>query len=261
MTVWIENVIFQNFILDGSFLFLAQKTMRVKIGKIRLFIASLLGAAFALFFPLFTLPDIAVIIVKFLFGILLCLTGTRAKGVRTNVLVILFFYLYAVSYGGILYALYDSVGAEEREKHEFVFAAVALVPFFILICLISARTLYKRFAKRKLFYLCKIRLGENIVETRGLYDTGNGLTYKENPVCVLSSRLAERLTKGEQTEEGTVYVKTAVGAEYLKVFRAELQIYSESGRNIIDKVYFASSPGLSGKEYELILQPQVCKEE
>lgn len=266
VTVWIEYVLAENFILDGTLLFLAQRTVRVRVKKWRLSLSALAGGIFALFFPLAGLQGWVSLAAKGAFGIILCLVATDSGKPKEYFLVILFFYLYTFLYGGLLIGTYSLLNIEYQDSAYLLpqspaAVAVAFLPLFVLISVWTGNTLYKRYRRRKLLYRCKITLEGNSVDTVGLYDTGNGLTYEGEPVCLIDLAYAKTLTTGVKTGDRTVYVHTAAGSEIFKVFQAELQIYSDGKKNIIDKVYFAVSPRPLGKGYGLILQPQVCKED
>lgn len=266
MTVWIEYVLAENFILDGTLLYLTQKTVRLPVRKVRLLISAAAGAVFALFFPLVGLQGVGAFAVKGAFGVVLCLIATDSKKLRVNLLAVLFFYLYTFAYGGLVIGVYSFFEIEYRDAAYLLPqtpAGVALLflPVSVLIVVYSTGALYRRYRKRKLIYNCKITFNGNSVELDGLYDTGNGLTYEGEPVCLLDSEWAKKLTAGKRTEYKNIYVHTATGAGIFNVFQAKLQIYSAGRENIIDKVYFAVSPEPLGRGYGLILQPAVCKEE
>lgn len=266
VTVWIEYVLAENFILDGTLLYLTQKTVRLPLKKTRLLLAALTGAIFALFFPLIGLQGWSSFAVKGAFGVILCLIATDSKKLKVNFLAVLFFYLYTFAYGGLIIGVYSFFNIEYRDSAYLLSQtpagiAIFFLPVSVLIVVYLTGALYRRYKKRKLIYQCKITFNDNFVEVTGLYDTGNGLTYEGEPVCLIDAALAKKLTAGERTEYKNIYVHTATGAGIFNVFQAKLQIYSEGRENIIDKVYFAVSPEPLGKGYGLILQPSICKEE
>lgn len=270
VTVWIEYVLAENFILDGTILYLTQKTLRLPVKKFRLLFSAAAGGAFALAFPLLGLQGWSSFAAKGAFGVILALVATDSKKVKTNILAVALFYLYTFCYGGLLVGLYSFFNLE-YEKSVYLLpqtpAGVALLflPALIFLAVYVSGALYGRYKKSKLIYRCKITLDGQAVETTGLYDTGNGLTYEGEPVCLIEGKIAKELTRGRERnserEYKNVYVHTATGAGIFRVFQAKLEIYSEGGENIIDKVYFAVSPEPLGKGYGLILQPQICKEE
>jgi hypothetical protein len=263
LTVWVEYVLIENFAVDISLLFLAAKTVRLPVSPLRLCLASLMGACFALFFPLLPLTGVLSLLVRLSFGVLLCLVGVKAKG-KTLLFVCLFF-LYTFAYGGLLTGIYAFLEIEYTENG-FIFAqtpagaAIACLPFFVIITLCVTATVRKKLQKRRLRYACKItRRGKNVT-TYGLLDTGNSLSFRGEPVCLLDGKIAEELGCGEEGREGQMLVKTATGEGVMDVFSAEIEIYSEGERNILNRVYFAAGGSLGGG-YGVILQPQLFKED
>jgi hypothetical protein len=121
-----------------------------------------------------------------------------------------------------------------------------------------AATVRRNAQKRRLRYACKITNGEKSVTTYGLLDTGNSLTFRGQPVCLLDGSLAQALGGLAATEQ--MLVRTATGESVLKIFSAAIEIYSEGEKNILDRVYFAVGGSLGG-EYGVILQPQIFKED
>jgi hypothetical protein len=138
-------------------------------------------------------------------------------------------------------------------------AAIACLPFFIVITLHFVTKFRLNLQKRRLRYVCKISNGEKSVATYGLLDTGNSLTFRGRPVCLLDGEVAKSLG-GEEGETEQMLVKTATGEATMKIFSAEIRIYSEGEKNILDRVYFAVGGSL-GSEYGVILQPQLFKED
>ena len=270
MEVYIEYAVAENFILDFTLLYLAIKTVRLPVIKWRILLAGALGAAFAVLFPFFHLSGIWALAVKYIFGGMLCLMSVKSKSCKAHLLVILFFYLYTFAFGGLLLGTYTFLNLKYLSDGTYLISqapvtvvlCVLLLFSFTLIKLFSS--LYRRYRHKKLLYRCEISLNNVQTEGIGLLDTGNALTFKQTPVCLLDQSLALQffdLEKGRALPCETLYVHTATGGGELKIFQASLKIYSEEKENIIDKVYFALAPTSLGKGYQIILHPQLFKEE
>lgn len=261
MTVWIEYAVVQNFITDFALLYLTNRTMRTPIVRSRLFVAAALGAAFALIFPLFSLPKMISVFVRLIFGAVLCLIGVRIKG-GGNWIARFLFYLYAFVYGGALFGLYSlfDLSYSSLSADTLAGVALALLPFFTLVCLFFVGKILRRLKKIRQDYVCALFVGTEKVRLNGLLDTGNSLLYKGCPVCLISKSVQDRL-KNRFPIQSCMTVRTATDEGILPIFQGGIEIYSERGKNIIDRVYFAVSPQPLGGEYEVVLHPKLLEEE
>ncbi len=266
MEVYIEYALAENFILDATLLYLALKTVRLTIPKGRIVFAALIGATFALLFPLIPLNGVSAFIVRYVFGVILCLIATQTKRVKDYFLVVAFFYLYTFAFGGLLLGAYALFQPQISIEGNYTVSQTPVTIVLVGACVFAVgivkifTSLYKKYRRKKLLYQCKIFFNEEKVEGIGLLDTGNRLTCDGIPVCLIDKSLAAGLRLKPHIEK-TLFVHTATGGGELKIFQAQLQIYSEEKKNIIDKVYFALAPATLGKGYQIILQPQLFKED
>ncbi|MBR7100235.1 MAG: sigma-E processing peptidase SpoIIGA [Clostridia bacterium] len=269
MEVYIEYAIVENFILDGLLLYLSFKTVRLPISKPRLLLAALLGSVFAVLFPLLPLSDGYAFAVKYLFGGILCLTAV-SKQIKNALLILPFFYLYTFALGGLLLGMDSFFLQNEMENGNYIlrqtpaFTVLISALVFGIACVKLISSLYRRYRNKKLLYSCKITFKGMQVEGIGLLDTGNSLTFHGSPVCLIDKSLSKSLLNEENSKDvplERMYVHTATGGGELKIFQATIQIYSENRENIIENVYLALSPVALGKGYQIILQPQIFREE
>lgn len=267
--VYIEYAIVENFILDGLLLYLSFKTVRLPISKPRLLLAALFGSVFAVLFPLLPLSDGYAFAVKYLFGGILCLTAA-SKQIKNALLILPFFYLYTFALGGLLLGMGSFFPQNEMENGNYIlrqtpaFTVLISALVFGIACVKLISSLYRRYRNKKLLYSCKITFKGVQVEGIGLLDTGNSLTFHGSPVCLIDKSLSKSLLNEENSKDVSLermYVHTATGGGELKIFQATIQIYSENRENIIENVYLALSPVALGKGYQIILQPQIFREE
>ena len=266
MEVYIEYALAENFILDATLLYLALKTVRLTIEKGRIFLAAFIGAILAVLFPLIPLNGISAFIARYLFGVILCLIATQAKKVKEYLLVVAFFYLYTFAFGGLLLGAYALFQPKISVEGNYTISQTPVTIVLVGACVFAVgivkifTLLYKKYRRKKLLYRCEISFNGEKIEGIGLLDTGNGLTCEGIPVCLIDKSLTAGI-EIPRYEEKTLFVHTATGGGELKIFQAQLQIYSEEKKNIIDKVYFALAPAALGKGYQIILQPQLFKED
>ena len=258
MVVYWEYAFLENFILDGLLLFLALKCARIKCYPLNLLIASGIGAAEAVVFPLFTLPTWAAYLLKIAGGILISLIAVRKARVKAYLITAAAFFLMTFAFGGLLVAAYSFFGAEYTEGNGFLVerAPVALVMgmagVFAVLVFFAARYFYRyRRMKRNLFF-CVLTAGKKTVRVTGFSDSGNLLTYRNKPVSVISAVTALALFHGNAQEAGRMTVNTVSGSREAPVFECDLEI-ALAQKKIRRKGVYVTVGNIQSKEYNLIL--------
>ena len=254
MVVYWEYAFAENFLIDGLLLLLSLLCARGKISVWRLLSASGLGAAQAVVFPLLRLPGWASYLVKILFGLTLCLIVAPKGGkalLRTGVA----FFALTFAYGGLLTAAYSFFNVEYVEGNGYLVeqAPVALVVCgalaFFVATVLGARSFYAYRKLKRSLCPCTLRSGEKNLSLTGLYDSGNMLTYKGQPVCVVSAAVVFALFGRSAKSAGRITVKTVNGSRDAPVFACEqLQV---DGRGY-GSAYLTVGE-VSSKNYQIIL--------
>ena len=100
MEIYVEYALAENFFLDAMLLWLALRTAKQNISPGRLVLASAVGAAFAVVFPLLRLGTVFSYILRFAVGFLLCLIAVKGKGGGRYAITSLLFFGYSFGLGG-----------------------------------------------------------------------------------------------------------------------------------------------------------------
>lgn len=252
MTVYFEAAFLENALMDGALLYLALKATRAEISPWRLILASLLGGGEALLFPLFSLPMPLVYLVKFLGGALLVLLA--AKGLKSGLLATGVFFALTFCLGGSLVALYSFFHVEyvegagylvERAPVGLIFSATLV---FLLLVLRAVKGIYRRRERMRDLLSCRLTVGERTVRLTGLLDSGNRLSFRGKPVCVVSAVGALALFKGAPPV-GRMRISTVSGSRVSPVFVCDRL---ELGEASLEKVYFTVGE-VDSHDYSLIL--------
>ena len=196
MELYIEYVFLENFILDGVLLALSAYSVKVKCSYWRICFSAMLGAVFAILFPLLHLPKILRACLKVSMGCLLCmpLVGklkSRRAWERYGLVTAVFLGL-SFGFGGAILGVYQGfVGGEDgfsmvRAPSYAVFLAFSVVS---LGCIVLVKRLYRRKVHVDNLYACVIRHGGKRVKTDGFLDSGNTAVKNGFPVCFLSADL------------------------------------------------------------------------
>lgn len=255
MVVYIEYAFLQNFLIDCALLRLAFYASKTPVSWKKICLSSLVGAIFALAFPLLVLPYFIEFFIKLATGALLCLLASgRLKTTKEwgrYALSCVFFFAFTFAFGGTLTALLPNFPAKT-----LVFASFALLTVFGVA---FVRKLYDKRAVERFCYACEIEKGERRVSLSAFYDSGNFASYKNCPVCFLSPDIAWELWGEEMLEDrgqvrDEMLVETVNGEKRVRLFKARLRIGKEID---LDEVYFAVSANMLSRGYQALLHSQI----
>ena len=258
MIVYWEYAFLENFILDGLLLYLALKCARQKCHILHLLLAAAIGAVEAVVFPLFALPAWASYLVKFAGGALLVLIALKKVAWKSYLIATAAFFLMTFALGGLLVAAYSFVGAEYVSGNGFLLerAPVALVlgiaGVFAVLVVLAAGYFYRyRRIKRNLFG-CALTAGKKSVHITGFADSGNLLTFHNQPVSVISPITALALFGGKMKEVGRMTINTVNGGSEAPVFECDMEI-ALAKKKIFHKGIYVTVGDINSKEYRIIL--------
>ena len=193
MTVYIEYVLFNNFIIDMSLLSAAAKITRLRIVGTRIFVASLIGAVLSLCYPM--LPENGFLIFfKILTGILLSLIAVKEKFL-TTIKHFFVFVAFTFLFGGCMYAIKNAVLLPE--KFDELFIVLEFIPAVIIyfITLVLLKIIVKTNDMKNFSYRCEVKLSGKNFFADGFLDSGNAVYFGFVPVCVCDKKFSEALKK------------------------------------------------------------------
>ena len=248
MTVYIEYVLFNNFIIDMSLLSAAAKITRLRIVKTRIFIASLIGAGLSMCYPL--LPENKFLIIfKILTGILLSLIAVK-ENFLTTIKHFFVFVAFTFLFGGCMYAIKNAVLLPE--KFDELFIASEFIPAVIiyLITLVLLKIIVKTNDLKNFSYRCEVKLSGKNFFADGFLDSGNAVYCGFVPVCVCDKKFSETLKKElsdavvTETEEITINsfsgekkTKILLNAEIIISNGQTTRIYKNVGLALTEREY------------------------
>ena len=176
MEIYIEDVLFENFVIDYFVLMLTAKISAIKVKRTRLLIVSIIGALISLFTPLLKVSEIFLLLLKISCGILL--TNLCFFKEQKKFYAFLIFIFLTFTFGGACYIIAKYI------KNPITFILPIVVIAFAI--------------KRVIFHLKAVFKRENfkyvtIVENNGIkseftafLDTGNTLTYNSQPLPIFN---------------------------------------------------------------------------
>ncbi len=268
MTVYIEDVLLENFLVTYLVLFMVYALLGNKSSNFRHILASILGAFVALLYPLININSALLILLKCGVGYVICLVASN-ENLKKQILFYILFLLITAIYGGvnlmISYSIYGNFDTQKLPTLVIV-AVLSIVTYLLKQC---QMVIYKKKNILNLVYEVVIKNNGIVVKTRAYLDTGNVLTDPSNnrPVALMSFKVFQKLCKDyrvsnflTQSTNGLknghyIKVKTATGVNSMLVFDVDFLEIKNSKQNICiqNPVFALSKVKITGFNCDVIL--------
>ena len=190
MTVYIEYVLIDNFIIDYLLLKASLSLSAHSVSRVRLLFCAFLGAIFALFYPLIAINVVLLTAIKLCFGLLLVLLAGKYKTKKDYYVTAVMFFTYTFITGGAIIGIFNLLGLPYSSE---ISVALMVIPVYLIFMAITSviKFLYRQ--KDIQAYVCDVEISAFGVtkKARGFYDTGNELFDGDNPVIVCNQSLAK----------------------------------------------------------------------
>lgn len=198
MTIYIDVVLIENLIMNSIILLATGLILKEKIKKIRILLASLLGAIYSLVSYLSILEIYSSMLLKIILSIVIVYIAFNPQTMKKMWKDLLLFYLTSFVFGGAAFALIYIIKPQEILMKNGLFLGTyplktiilgAIVAFIIMI---AAFTVVKtKITKKDMFCEIEIWLNGKKIETTAMIDTGNLLKepITNTPVIVVEHTL------------------------------------------------------------------------
>ena len=186
MTVYIDQYIIVNTILNFVILRITKSIVKSKSSNPRLFISSIAGALFAILILFPQAKAITGTIGKIIFSLILTAISFNSKSFKAFLKNLSAFYFVSFTIGGCGYALFNIFYDSKYMDTAMLLCITVFLSYFILNLISSVYEKY--FKYDNLIHKLKINVGENTAETDCFYDTGNNLRVPvtKTPVIVVN---------------------------------------------------------------------------
>ncbi len=198
MTIYIDIVLMENLMMNSIILLATGIILKEKIKKVRLFLASLLGAIYSVVSYMAILKIYTSIGLKIILSIVMIYIAFNPQNIKKMWKSLLIFYLTSFVFGGAAFALIYIVKPQEILMKNGLFLGTyplktmllgAIIAFIILV---TAFTVVKtRITKKDMFCEVSFTLEGTNIETTAMIDTGNLLKepITNTPVIVVEHTL------------------------------------------------------------------------
>lgn len=261
MTVYIEYVLIDNFIIDYLLLKTTFLLTKTEYKTYRLLLTSVLGSVIALLYPLVNISAIFIVILKLAVGIFLLFISNRFYSVKSVYVNFLVFLSLTFLMGGAIIGVYSIAGLSYDSE---ISVALIVIPFYViyrgLLCVI--KYLYVKKERIKVTFPCKMFFGEKCLDVLGFLDTGNGLTYNGDGVILCDKKTFGKILDMFLPKIFKIPCNTVGGKTSLLAFKiSKFVIYRKEKENIFYNVTVAVGHFKVGDGYDLILHPYFLGED
>ena len=198
MTIYIDVILIENLIMNFIILYATGLVLKRKIKKVRLILASLLGAIYSLLTYISSFEIYTNIILKLVLSILMVYIAFNAPNVKQIGKDLLLFYLVSFVFGGAAFAFIYIIKPQDILMKNGLFLGTyplktvvlgAIIAFIIVIA--AFKIVKSRFSTKDMYCRIKIRLNEKEIETNAMIDSGNLLKepISNTPVIIVEHTL------------------------------------------------------------------------
>ena len=262
MVVYIEYVLINNFFIDYMILNAAFILTGARYKKGSLILASILGAVFALIFPLVDGVKVISFLIKIASGLLVVLIPAKYRNFREYFINAAVFFCYTFLIGGVIIGVFNIFNLDYSIEP---FSALICLPVYVALKFFGSvvNHIYRRKDIAANIVDISLTVNKKQVLCKGFFDTGNGVYHNNLPVIVCSKRFffanfVERLADSRFEK---ISVQTVNGkSDNLSVKVDELKIYIKDKQNTFNNVTLMISKYSVGDGYDVILHPALYKE-
>lgn len=191
MEVYIEYVIFDNFVIDSIILFLSSITLNFKLSRMRLMLGASFGVVCAVCTPFISCSFVVLFLIKVAMGLVMTLLIRKYKSILEYIITFVVVVTYTFVLGGVCYALCLAFGGSALgvlvNAYQIPMGAIVLIcAFYVYLLWKLILYLRHRGKNQSLYYDVIITLKNKKYYVRGYVDSGNNVYSGDRPVVVLS---------------------------------------------------------------------------
>ena len=182
MTIYIDIVLIENFIMNYIILFATGIILKIKRNNVRLIIGSLIGSVYTVMTYVITIKVYSNFFVKILLSIIMVYISFNSQSVKNLWKQLVVFYLTSFVFGGAAFALIYIIKPQDILMKNGLFlgtyplktVVISTIIAFIII-VITFKIVRNKISKRDIYKIVKIYIEDKSLEVKAMLDTGNML--------------------------------------------------------------------------------------
>lgn len=206
MVVYIEDAILDNLVINSIILFLSLFSLRQKIKVLKVITASMLGCVASIVLTFFTLPLFAVLIIKFLLGLIMCSIVIQKFSFKLLSLFYVVFLSFTFLMGGFCFFIIYLFGGEVYNIANMSYnLPISLGVIFIFLALYvylliqAIKVFYKKQKLSSFYYDVFIHINNKKVKIKAYLDSGNLLqdSLTGLPILIVNFNTFNKIFNGK----------------------------------------------------------------
>lgn len=180
MTVYLDIIFLENILMNYIIIFATGAVIKTECRKLRIFIASLVGAVYTVVMYLNIIPIYSNFIMKVILSIAIVYIAFKPISSKKLIKDLIIFYLVSFVFGGCVFALMYFLKPQMVEIRNGVFVGsypikVALVGALIafIVIQISFKLVKTKLSKKDMIYNVELYINKKSTKVKALLDTGN----------------------------------------------------------------------------------------
>ena len=193
MTVYIDQYIIVNIILNFVILRITKSIIKSKSSNPRLLVSSIAGTLFAILMLFPQVKPLTNIFGKIIFSLVLTGISFKSSSFKIFLKNLSVFYLVSFTMGGCAYALISLIGNSQYTDTAKLLCITVFLSYVILNVITSVYE--KHFKYGSLIHKLSITLNDKTIETECFYDTGNNLKdpITKTPVIIVNIKTVKKI--------------------------------------------------------------------
>ena len=182
VTIYVDIVLLENLCMNYIILFGTAYIIKIKVKHIRILLASLIGAVYAVLAYAGVFPIYANLITKIILSICMTYIAFNPKKLKGLIKELILFYLVSFALGGCAFALLYIVRPQDIFMKNGVYIGTYPLKIALLggitgfvITYVAIKIVKTRITKNEIIYKAIIKIAEQEIEINVLLDTGNML--------------------------------------------------------------------------------------
>lgn len=206
MTIYIDQMFFENFIMNFIILYIVSKLLKISSKWYRFSVGASIGAIYVILSYIVGFYSIPFVIPKIILSIVIVLSSFRIKSFREFFKTLIFFYSVTFFIGGISFGLSYFFNVSIIKEGGVLYVEefpIIMVAFACMLSLIIGRWIVflvkNRANVEEFLYEVEIRLFDKKLKTKVFMDSGNNVKepFTGYPVLILENEVLKEIVPSE----------------------------------------------------------------